>query len=105
MPGWKLPLAVGTRWPILSCVLALSVARTCGDCSTRVLLRLSVAWKLALGNTTEYWPLERCRIWFSAMPPVVVVGVEVVPVVVVVVVLVEVDDEVVELSVVVVEPL
>ena len=52
MPGWKLPVAVGCRSPILSVALTPSTERNCGACRTLVLVSLSVACSSALGSVT-----------------------------------------------------
>src|SRR5579871_4229123 len=76
MPGWKLPLAVGTFWPILRSALAPSTARTCGVCRMRVVESLIMASSRPLGSVTEYWLVENFS-WFSGtdMPLLVVVEV------------------------------
>src|SRR5437773_108538 len=74
MPGWKLPLAVGTLLPIFRVAFWLSTARTWGDCRTRVLVFFKVACNCAFGNMTEYWPVERWLSRLSAMAEVAVVA-------------------------------
>src|ERR1019366_262078 len=60
MPGWKLPLAVGTRSPIFSVAFTPSTERTCGACSTLVRASLSVACNRAPGRVVEKSELARC---------------------------------------------
>src|SRR5271157_6490279 len=60
MPGWKLPLAVGTRSPMLSVAFTPSTERTCGACSTLVRASLSVACSRAPGRVVEKSALARC---------------------------------------------
>src|SRR5271157_1818257 len=97
MPGWKLPLAVGTRSPMLSVAFTPSTERTCGACSTLVRASLSVACNRAPGRVVEKSELARCPRLESGMEeavvlvPVVVVGVVAVVVLAVLVLAVEVE--------------
>src|SRR5215471_15881816 len=59
IPGWKLPVAVGTRSPILSWAFTLSTVRTWGACKILVLASLSAAWSSALGSVMEKSELAR----------------------------------------------
>src|ERR1035437_7303762 len=60
MPGWKLPLAVGTRSPMLSVAFTPSTERTCGACSTLVRASLRAACNRAPGRVVEKSELARC---------------------------------------------
>src|ERR1035441_8169728 len=67
MPGWKLPLAVGTRSPMLSVAFTPSTERTCGACSTLVRALLRVACNRAPGRVVEKSELARCARFESGM--------------------------------------
>jgi len=58
--GWKLPLAVGTRSPILSVAFTPSTERTCGACSTFARASLITACNRAPGRVVEKSELARC---------------------------------------------
>src|SRR5260221_14286955 len=53
IPGWKLPVAVGSRSPIFSVAFTLSTDRICGACSTLVRVSLRVACSRAPGSVIE----------------------------------------------------
>src|SRR5882724_71054 len=88
MPGWKLPVAVGCRSPILRVAFTQSMERSCGDCRTLVRASLITAWSSALGTVSDQSAVEsrpRLDNGTALLPPVVVVVVGVVVVGVVVV--------------------
>src|SRR5262245_6293355 len=57
-PGWKLPVAVGWRSPILRLALMPSTARSWGDWRTLVRASLSTAWRRALGTVMAQSAVE-----------------------------------------------
>src|SRR5947209_7861744 len=72
MPGWKLPLAVGSRSPIFIVALALSTARICGACNTFVFALLIAACNRALGRVVAKSALEmRPRLESGTKDPLV----------------------------------
>ena len=87
MPGWKLPLAVGSRSPMFSDAFTLSRQRSSGACSTVVLASLMAACSSALGSVVEKSALERCpKLESGIAAPVTLLAVPVAAVVPVVVV-------------------
>src|SRR5438876_9737287 len=73
MPGWKLPVAVGWRSPILRLALTPCTPRICGDCSTLVRASPSTAWRSAPGMVVDQSALERWPRFEKGMPVLVVV--------------------------------